>query len=69
MAENDIRSVSSSRGPVHLEEDKGRVYFPEYISSSRPIKFQEDDSVDNTWVSIEGVLNLRFVCMDLLLSR
>lgn len=35
------------------------IYYPDYISSSQPIRFTEDDNDDNTWVSFLIACNIQ----------
>lgn len=37
---------------LHTNSENNGIYYPEYISSSNPIRFAEDDNEDNTWVSL-----------------
>lgn len=44
---------------LHSNSENNGIYYPEYISSSNPIHFTEDDNEDNTWVAITSSLHLQ----------
>lgn len=60
IAEGDIKSFDQLRN----RNDKTGVYNPDYISSSKQIRFYEEDNDDNTWVCCFLFLSRRFVYLD-----
>ena len=46
VAEGDMKTLDELRN----RGNKNGVYYPEYVSSSKPMRFDEEDNEDNTWV-------------------
>ena len=45
---------------MHNDLPSSTAYDPDYLRKSKPIRFDEEDSEDNTWVGIDLPSNSRF---------